>query len=135
MTSSSENLRIWSWMAACVSSRPRIAEGDGVGLRGDEVGEALLDVLRAAGGDHVGDLVLVAAHVGARHAELLGTHELELAHGNAAGDLREVFGEGGGEQQLLELAEARLRRASRVPQTCIWRRPSTAVASQARPCA
>ena len=30
---------------------PRIAEADGVGLRGDEVGEPLLDVLRAAGGD------------------------------------------------------------------------------------
>ena len=102
-------------MAACVSSRPRIAEGGGGGLRGDEVGEARLDVLRAAGGDQVGDLVLEAAHVGARHAERLGTHGLDLAHGNAAGDLREVFAEGGGEQQLLDLAEAAFAVEPRAP--------------------
>ena len=72
-------------------------------------------VLRAARRDHVGDLVLEAAHVGARHAQRLGTHELELAHGDAAGDLRQVFGEGGGEDQLLELAEPAFARKARAP--------------------
>ena len=102
-------------MAACVSSRPRVAEGGGVGLRGDQLGEARLDVLRAARRDHVGDLVLEAADVGARHAQRLGTHELQLAHGDAAGDLRQVFGEGGGEDQLLELAEAAFAGKPRAP--------------------
>ncbi len=115
MTSSSEKVCIWSRMAACVSSRPGSPKLTRLGLRGDEVGEALLDGLRAAGGDQVGDLVLVAAHVGARHAEMLGTHKLELPHGNAAGDLREVFGEGGDENQLLELAEAAFAGKTRAP--------------------
>ena len=92
-----------------------VAEGGGVGLRGDEIGQALLDILRAARSDHVGDFVLEAAHVGARHAQRLGTHELELAHGDAAGDLRQVFGEGGGEDQLLELAEAAFAGKPRAP--------------------
>ena len=85
-----------------------VAERRRVRLRGDEVGEALLDVLRRAGGDDVGDLVLVAADLGARDAELLRPDQLELAHRDAAGDLRQVLGEGGGEDQLLELAESAL---------------------------
>ena len=85
------------------------------GWVGDQLGEPRLEAVVGAGVDQVADLVLEAAQLGARHAERGQAHGLALAHGDAAGDLRQVFAEGGGQQQPLHLAEALLGLEPRAP--------------------
>ena len=51
----------------------------------------------------------------ARHAEGGEPHRLVLAHGDAAGDLCEVFAEGGGEDQPLHIAEPSARTPGAAP--------------------
>ncbi len=92
-----------------------VAEAGGVGLRGDQLGEARLDALAAALDDERRNAVLELADVLRRDAHGGRADDFELAHRNAAGDLRQVLAECGGEQQLLELAEAALAFERRAP--------------------
>ena len=52
-------------------------------------------------------------------------HDLDLAHRDAAGDARQILGEGQPVDQLLALAEAGRRSRSRSAQPCIARSAAT----------
>ena len=85
-----------------------IAEGGGAGLSGNELGKPRLHTLTRAGSNERCDLVLEATNLQTRDAQYIGTDDLDLAHGDAARDLRQVLGKCGDEDELLELAEAAL---------------------------
>ncbi len=81
----------------------------------DQVGEALLHIFRAAFGHDIGNGVLVLADVGAADSERVGPDNLDLAHGNAAGDLGAILGESRDEEQLFEFTELALALKVRGP--------------------
>ena len=73
-----------------------VAEGGDGRLRRDHLGPRVrLQAVVRARIDEVADLLLEAADLGARHAERRQPHGLDLAHGDAAGQLRQVLAEGG----------------------------------------
>ena len=68
-----------------------IAEGGGTGLGRDQLGKPRLHVLARAGSNERRHLVLEAANLHARDAQRIGTDDLDLAHRDAARDLRQIF--------------------------------------------
>ena len=83
-----------------------VAEGGGLRLGGDVLGQGRLAGLCAAVRHQVRHGILEAAHLGARHAQRDCAHRLALAHGDAAGDLSQVLAEGAAQEPPLRAAEA-----------------------------
>ena len=110
-----------------------IAERHRSGLRSDQLCRAAaLTVSEPAFRYEIGDRILEAAEIGLRNAKRVGANDLDLAHRDAARDLGGIFAKACDQQKLLEFAEPPLA-SRRLAQSCIWRKPSTVVASQASP--
>ena len=112
-----------------------IAEGRRTRLVSDERGNAHLHIIGETVLDKLGHSRPgeKARDLGCGNAELPRAHDLALAHGNAAADLREVLAEGRTDQQALHLTCAAvgfetLRPAEHLPERLdVGREPSEAV--------
>ncbi len=88
----------------------------------DELGELGLHAFRAAGGNHIGHSIFVLADFSTRHAERLGADDFELAHRNAARDLRAVLAEGREQDELFRLTEVAFLLEANGPQVHLAQR-------------
>ena len=113
-----------------------VAEGGGAGLGGDELGKPRLDALarcrrQRASATSSSKRRTSAAATPSASGRMISTWLMGMPPAICA----RYSANAAARMQLLELAEAALSLRAALPQTCIWRRPSTVVASQARPCA
>ena len=107
-TSASAKRRICVRISDSVSSRPVSPKVVTAGCAAISWAKRALRPSSVPASIEIADLLLEAADLGARHAQRRQPHGLDLAHGDAAGELRQVLAEGGGRDQPLHLGQALL---------------------------